>query len=131
MSEGQTAHSAPGRAASGRPRSNERPGRLDLRSSLLGGWVRVTAPDPVAPFWREEDGTRHSYGSLRCGLDGPMARELRQAHLEAIRRIAAAALAAVDQGDQRETARLAVAAGRLCEEIAGRWTPAAVEVPRH
>jgi predicted enzyme related to lactoylglutathione lyase len=57
-----------------------------------------------------------------------MARELRQAHLEAIRRLAAGALAALDHGDQRETARLAMAAGRLCEEIAGRWTPAAVEV---
>jgi hypothetical protein len=108
-----------------------RSGALDLRSRLLGGWTRVRPPDVVAPFWREEDGTRHSHGSLRCGLDEAMTSELRQAHLEAIDRIAAAALAALDRGDQPETARLAMAAGRLCEEIAGRWTPAAVEVPRH
>jgi hypothetical protein len=107
-----------------------RPGVLDLRSDLLGGCIRVKAPEPDAPFWREEDGTRQSYGSLRCGLDAASARGLRNAHLDAIRGIAAAALAALDRGDQRETTRLAVSAGRLCEEIAGRWTPAAVEVTR-
>src|SRR5215218_11393528 len=86
-----------------------RAGTLDLHSLLLGGWT-------------PGEGKRPSYGSLRCGLNEAMARELRQAHLEAIRRLAAGALAALDHGDQRETARLAMAAGRLCEEIAGRWT---------
>jgi hypothetical protein len=117
------------RRASGRACDGRR-APLDVRSALLGGWTLVWAPDPVTPFWREEDGTRQSYGSLRCGLDEDVTSELRRAHLEAIGRIAAAALAAFERGDRRETARLAMAAGRLCEEIAGRWPPAAVEVPR-
>ena len=92
--------------------------------------IGARAPEPTAPFWRGEDGQRHSYCSLRCGLDADRARALREAHLDAICRIAAAALVARDQGDQRETARLAMAAARLCEEIAGHWPPSAVEVPK-
>ncbi|MBD0282656.1 MAG: hypothetical protein ICV69_10750 [Thermoleophilaceae bacterium] len=111
-------------------RDRQRAARLGLSSALLGRRTTVRPPDPFAPFWREEDGTRHSYGSLRCGLDDAMASELGQAHLEAIGQIARAALAAFERGDRRETARLAVAAGRLCEEIAGRWPPAAVAVPK-
>jgi hypothetical protein len=110
MSDDRTGPPVINRAARRRPRPEGRQGVLDLRSDLLGGWVRVKVPEPDGPFWRAEDGTRHSYGSLRCGLDAERARELRNAH--------------------RETTRLAVAAGRLYEEIAGRWTPAAVEVTR-
>ena len=102
---------------------------LELHSPLLGGRIRVRSPDPQEPFWHGEDGERHSYGSLRCGLHHEGVGELGEAHLAAIGLIAAAALEASRDGDQRETARLAMAAGRLCEEIAGRWTPAAVEVP--
>lgn len=130
MSGGRTARPGVDGAASRRPQPGERRAVLDLRSPLLGGWVRVRAPDPGVPFWREEDGTRHSYGSLRCGLDGETATDLGAAHVDAIRRIAAAALEALECRDQRETLRLAMAAGRLCEEIAGWWSPAAVEIPR-
>jgi hypothetical protein len=82
------------------------------------------------PFWREEDGSRHSYGALRCGLDRHTASTLRAAHLHAIGRIAAAALDASERGDRRETARLAGAAARLCGEIRGLWPPYAVETPK-
>jgi hypothetical protein len=105
-------------------------GTLALHSPPLGGWTRVRPPDAGAPFWREEDGSRHSYGALRCGLDPPMAGMLRAAHVDAIGRIAAAALEASERGDRRETARLACAAARLCGEIRGLWPPTAVETPK-
>jgi hypothetical protein len=109
----------------------EEPASLDLHSLVLGGWTRLHPPDTGTPFWREEDGTRHSYGSLRCGLDAGAAARLRDTHLSAIRSIAAAALEASASGDRGETARLARAAARLCGEIAGLWSPTAVEVPKH
>jgi hypothetical protein len=90
----------------------------------------VRPPDARVPFWRGEDGSRHSYGTLRCGLDPPMAGILGAAHVEAIRSIAAAALEASERGDRRETARLACAAARLCGEIRGLWPPTAVETPK-
>jgi hypothetical protein len=108
-----------------------RAGSLDLQSPILGGWTRLNRPDTGAPIWREDDGTRHSYGSLACGLDAESARRLRDAHLTAIHSIADAALEASTTGDQRETTRLARAAARLCGEIAGLWSPSAVEVPKH
>ena len=92
--------------------------------------IGARAPEPGAPFWRAEDGKRQSYCSLRCGLDGDSAIALRETHCGSICLIAAAALVARERGDQRETARLAMAAGRLCEEIAGHWPPSAVEVPK-
>jgi hypothetical protein len=105
-------------------------GTLDLLSLPLGAWTRVRPPDAGIPFWREGDGSRHSYGALRCGLDGHTASALRAAHLGAIGRIAAAALDASERGDRRETARLASAAARLCGEIRGLWPPSAVETPK-
>ena len=99
-------------------------------SLVLGDRVHVMVPDPAAPFWRCQDGTRHSYRSLRCGLDPDHAGMLAEVHLEAIRRIAGASLSASEHGDQRETARLAMAAARLCQEIAGHWPPSAVEIQR-
>jgi hypothetical protein len=91
----------------------------------------VRPPDADAPFWRERDGSRHSYGSLRCGLDPGEATALRAAHIAAICQIAAAALEASERGDRRETARLASAAARLCGEVRGLWVPTAVETPKH
>jgi hypothetical protein len=90
----------------------------------------LRAPDPAAPYWREADGTRHSYGSLRCMFDERVAAELGEPHLAAIRAVAAAALAASERGNRRETARLATAAARLCGEIRGLWPASAVEVRR-
>jgi hypothetical protein len=58
-----------------------------------------------------------------------MAAMLGAAHVEAIRRLAAAALEASERGDRRETARLACAAARLCGEIRGHWPPSAVNTP--
>ena len=51
-------------------------------SLVLGDRVRVMVPDPAAPFWRCQDGTRHSYRSLRCGLDPDHAGMLAEAHLD-------------------------------------------------
>jgi hypothetical protein len=106
-----------------------RAGTLELHNRPLGGRARVRPPDRAAPFWREGDGSRHSYGSLRCGLDPGEATALRDAHLAAIGQIAAAALEASERGDRRETVRLASAAARLCGEIRGLWAPSAVEIP--
>jgi hypothetical protein len=96
---------------------------------LPAGW-RLMAPDPEVPHWREADGTRHSYGSLRSGLEPRLVVELADAHVAAIGRIAAAALAAEGRGDHVQTARLAAAAARLCGEIRGLWPASAVEVRR-
>ena len=120
----------PSRApASGREASPS--ARRDAPGLGLGGSRNAIAPDPQVPHWREPDGTRQSYQTLRSGLQPSAARQLGQAHIGAIEAIAAAALAAAEGGDRREARRLATAAGRLCGEIAGRWPPTAVEIPRH
>jgi hypothetical protein len=95
----------------------------------LGGSRNAIAPDPQVPHWREPDGTRQSYQTLRSGLPRSAARQLGHAHIAAIEAIAAAALAAAEGGDRRETRRLAASAARLCGEIAGLWPPTAFEVP--
>jgi hypothetical protein len=104
-------------------------GSVAVRSGAplaLGAGRRLIAPDPDVPHWREPDGTRHSYGSLRSGLEPRLLVELADAHLAAIARIAAAALAADGRGDHAPTARLAAAAARLCGEIRGLWPASAV-----
>jgi hypothetical protein len=90
----------------------------------------LLAPDPEAPYWRDVDGSRHSYGSLRSVLGPRLAAEVADAHLAAIGRIAAAALAADRRGDHAQTARLAAAAARLCGEIRGLWPASAVTLRR-
>jgi hypothetical protein len=67
---------------------------------------------------------------VRRELDGGLTANLRDDHLPAIHRIAAAALSAAGRGDWRETARLATAAARLCSEIRGLWPASAVEIRR-
>jgi hypothetical protein len=104
--------------------------RPELLGVALGGLRYAIAPDPQVPHWREADGTRQSYQTLRCGLEPGSARALGEAHVAAIQAIAAAALAAAEGGDRRETRRLAAAARRLCGEIAGLWPPTALEVPK-
>jgi hypothetical protein len=115
--EPELPHAGPGRSAA----AGETP--------TAGGQIYPLAPDAAAPYWRESDGTRSSYGSLRSGLDRRLAAEVGEAHLAAIGEIAAAALAASERGDRRETARLAAAA-RLCGEIRGLWPPSAVQTRR-
>jgi hypothetical protein len=109
-------------------------GSLQVRSAAplvsLSAGRQLIAPDPEVPHWREADGTRHSYGSLHSGLEPRLAAELADAHLHAIGRIAAAALAADGRGDHAQTARLAAAAARLCDEIRGLWPASAVEIRR-
>jgi hypothetical protein len=111
-------------------RNGSRDGGYGPPRLALGGLRQVIVPDPRVPHWRDADGTRHSYQTLRCGLESGPADGLRQAHAAAIHAIAAAALAAAERGDHRETRRLAAAAGRLCGEIAGLWPPTAVEIPK-
>jgi hypothetical protein len=105
------------------------PARSSARLAALRGGRRLTAPDPDVPHWREADGTRHSYGALRSGLEPRLADALADAHLHAIGQIAAAAIAACERGDHSGTARYAAAAARLCGEIRGLWPASAVEIP--
>jgi hypothetical protein len=86
-----------------------------------GGCV---APEPAQPYWRSEDGTRLSFGDLVEGLSGACAEEAVAGYAEAICELARAAARARLKGDAQEARRLAIAASRLCQEIAGFW-------PRH
>jgi hypothetical protein len=104
--------------------------RRDAAGVALGGSRQAIAPNPKVPYWREPDGTRQSYQTLRCGLQPRAARELGEAHIGSIAVIASAALRAAERGERREARRLAAAAGRLCGEIAGLWPPTAVEIPK-
>jgi hypothetical protein len=108
----------------------ERRATLALPTAVGGGKTWVLPPEPDATYWREGGGARHSYQTLRRLLDPRLGAELREAHLAAIHRIAAAALSAAERGDRRETARLATAAARLCGEIRGLWPASAVEIRR-
>jgi hypothetical protein len=118
------------RLTAGAHASADGPVVLDLSGLRNDGSAPLCAPDLERPFWRAADGTRHSYRTLRCRIETAAVGELGEAHLTAIHTIAAAALAAGQRGDGRETRRLAVAAGRLCAEIAGFWIPTAVEIPK-
>jgi hypothetical protein len=82
------------------------------------------APEPAQPYWRSEDGTRLTFGELLEGLSGACAEEAVAGYAEAIREVARAAARAHLHGDAQEARRLATAASRLCQEIAGFW-------PRH
>jgi hypothetical protein len=113
-----------------RPANRAVTAQPDRGGLVLGGGRRAIAPDLEAPYWREADGTRHSYQTLRLGLGPGPASELRRAHAAAIRAIAAAALEAGESGDRRGSRRLAAAAGRLCGEITGLWPPTALEIPK-
>jgi hypothetical protein len=84
----------------------------------------VLAPEPGRPYWRSEDGTRLTFGDLVDGLSGACAEEAVASYAEAICELARAAARARLHGDAREARRLAIAASRLCQEIAGFW-------PRH
>jgi hypothetical protein len=82
------------------------------------------APEPARPYWRSEDGTRLTFGELLEGLSGACAEEAIAGNAEAICEVARAAACARLNGDAQEARRLAIAASRLCQEIAGFW-------PRH
>ena len=106
-------------------------GRIGTRPrAQLRGGRRLLGPDPEVPCWRWPDHSRHSYGHLRARLDARLGAELREGHLAAIQRIAAAAVVAAERGEERETARLATAAARLCGEIRGLWPASASEIRR-
>jgi hypothetical protein len=129
--DGTSGRSAGPSRAPGQGREASPSARRDAPGLGLGASRQALPPDPQVPHWREPDGARQSYQTLRCGLEPGAARELGQAHIGAIEAIASAALAAAERGERREARRLAAAAGRLCGEIAGRWPPTAVEIPRH
>ena len=122
---GATGERSGGHRQEGNP--NAQPDRPGV---ALGGLPYALAPDPQFPHWREPDGTRHSYQTLRCRLGPGPAGELRRAHAAAIHVIATAALAAAERGDRREVRPLAAAARRLCGEITGLWPPTALEIPK-
>jgi hypothetical protein len=82
---------------------------------------RCVAPEPAQPYWRSEDGTRLSFGDLVEGLSEACAEEAVAGYAEAICELARAAARARLHGDAQEARRLAIAASRLCQEIAGFW----------
>ena len=102
---------------------------LSIRSAALPVWTEVTPPSADQPFWHEADGTRHSFASLTVGIDDDLAAQLRGLHTRAIADLVSQALEEKCRGDGVTMRRLAHASGRLCEEIAGLWTPAAVAIP--
>lgn len=104
----------------GGPMSPER--TISIQSALFPSWTRLAAPDAEVPYWRDaEDGERAHIRSILAGLAGEDAERVCSLHAEGIAEIAQVAVRAQAAGDEDTARRLAVAAGRLCEQIAGHW----------
>lgn len=87
--------------------------------------VERVAPDGERPYWREESGARSTFGEVVSGVAIEAAREAAERHAEAVCQLARAAAEARLAGLHLDARRLALAASRLCEEVAGfgRATP--------
>jgi hypothetical protein len=79
------------------------------------------APELERPYWHDHQGERLSFQEVVSELAGRNASGAADRHAEAICRLARSATHARLRGQGREARRLALAAGRLCEEIAGFW----------
>src|SRR5215207_9415820 len=79
------------------------------------------SPDVERPYWREPSGERTSFQEVVLGLDAQAAKQVAELHAEAICTLARAAAEARLAGEHADARRLAHAAGRLCEEVAGFW----------
>ena len=83
--------------------------------------VERLAPDFERPYWRGPDGARTTFQEIMLGLDHRTAMHLAERHAEAICALARAAAEARLAGEHMNARRLAHAASRLCEEVAGLW----------
>ena len=92
---------------------------IDIRLNGRNGpyFTRVLSPTPALPHWHEENGARVHFTALMVAGQAPA--ELAAAHGTAISQIVQAAIATTDHAERR---RLALAAGRLAEEVTGLWT---------
>jgi hypothetical protein len=91
------------------------------RATSRSAWACADAPERGArvAYWRSEDGTRLTFGDLVEGLSGACAEEAVAGYAEPICELSRAAARARLHGDAQEARRLAIAARRLCQEIAG------------
>jgi len=81
----------------------------------------VNAPTPERPYWHDAAGERLALGDALARIDAEAPDETYGRHVQAITTLAHAALEA-RLGEENGAARtLAMAAGRLCQEIAGLW----------
>jgi len=104
---------------------------INVRSPSMPHWTPLEPPTSERPYWSEEDGTRHAFRSIVIGVDSDTERRLEKAHLEAVGRLVEQAIEHQKAGKRPQATRLAVAAGRLCEEVVGRWPASACAVPRN
>ena len=81
----------------------------------------VNDPTPERPYWHDGTGERIAFGDVLAHAGPDEVAELGERHVEAIRVLCHAAVEA-RLGEGNGTARTrAMAAGRLCQEIAGLW----------
>jgi len=79
------------------------------------------APELERPYWHDHEGERLTFQEVVSELAGGDAAAAADRHVEAICAVARAAAHARLRGEGQDARRLALAAGRLCEEIAGFW----------
>ena len=103
---------------------------LNVINPVLGHWTRIEAPTPREPYWRDaEDGTRRDLRELLVGLSAEQAQEIETMHAQAVAELVTASLTAQRAGEYLEARRMAVAAGKLCEQTVGLW-PSRLAGPR-
>jgi hypothetical protein len=101
---------------------------MTLDINHAGVWSRLHAPNIHRAHWHEEDGSRaHFLHVLACAAGGAREHAI-ELHAQSIKDITLAAIEAHTQGRHAEARRLAMAAGRLAQEICGLWSPAAMAV---
>jgi hypothetical protein len=77
------------------------------------------APEPERPYWHDREGERLTFQEVVSEQVDGNAAAAADRHVEAISAVARAAAHARLHGEGQDARRLALAAGRLCEEIAG------------
>lgn len=93
---------------------------INVYSSLLGGWTRMTAPSSEHPYWRDaDDGTRYDLRIAIGDRSPETVAAVHDAHVTAIAALLRRAIALDPVVDFRERRRLAHAASLLAGEIAG------------
>lgn len=81
----------------------------------------VNAPTPDRPYWHDQTGGRLALADALARVDVEASAETYERHVQAIGELAHAAVEA-RLGEGSGAARtLAMAAGRLCQEITGLW----------
>lgn len=81
----------------------------------------ASEPTPERPYWHDAAGERIAFGDVLAHAAPDEAAALAERHVEAVRALCRTAVEA-RLGDGNGTARThAMAAGRLCQEVAGLW----------